>query len=171
MKERGQGGPEGAPKEEDRAPQKEQGRGQKEGKERQPLPSVWDILERRERLDELKPKGYWVSSDGRIEPPLPEKLEREGRELNRLSRELREKGTLRDKLILELGSYGQIRTRGLSQREEFQKFRSQVEQMPDEEIAEEIRRHKQFTGAAFHSGVGFGKIIRHNHKEEQGGDD
>jgi hypothetical protein len=152
-------------------PKKEQGSGQKERKERQTLPSVWDVLERRDRLDELKPKKLHIYPDGSTWPPLPHRLDHEERELNQLIGQLREKGTPRDKLILELGSYGRIQTWGLSQREEFQKFRLQVEQMSDEEIAEEIRRHKQFTGAAFHPGVGLGKIIRHNHKEEQGGDD
>jgi hypothetical protein len=164
MKERGQGRPEGAPKEEDRAPQKEQGRGQQESAERQPLPNVWDVLERRERLDELKPKRYYIYPDGSIQPPLSNTFYREERELNRLSRELREKGTPRDKLILKLGSHPQLLTRGLSQQEEFQKFRSQVEQMSDEEIAEEIRRKKQFKGATFHS-VGLLHVIKEFEKQ------
>jgi hypothetical protein len=120
---------------------------------------VWDVLERRERLDELKPKGHWVSSDGRIEPSLPEELEHEERELNRLSRELREKGTPRDKLILELGSYPRIQTRGLSQQEEFQLFRSKAESMSDEEIVEELHREKSFVDGAFSPGVGLSEFL------------
>jgi hypothetical protein len=146
--------------------QKPQG-GDGKSPEHQPLPSVWDILERRMSLDELKPKGHWVSSGGRIEPPLPEELEREERELNRLSRELREKGTPRDRLILELGSYGRIRTRGLSQEEEFRQFRSEVEQLSDEEIAVEIRRQENITGFAFSPGVGLSEIIFKYQKGKQ----
>jgi hypothetical protein len=141
---------------------------QQESQERQPpLPSVWDVVERRMRLDELKPKGHWVYPDGRIEPPPPEELEREERELNRLSRELREKGTPRDKLVLELGSYGRPRTRGRSQQADFQTFRSMVEAMSDEEIAAEIRRQENITGFAFSPGIGLGEIIFNYQKGKQ----
>jgi hypothetical protein len=126
---------------------------------------VWDVLERRERLAVLKPKSHGVYLDGRIAPPLPEKLEREERELNRLSRELREKGTPRDRLILELGSYGRLRTWGLSQRDEFQQFRSEVEQMSDEEITAEIHRRNQFAGPAFYSGVSIFDVLKRKEKK------
>jgi hypothetical protein len=150
--------------EQEGTPPQEQGRGAGESEERQSLPNVWDILKRRERLDEQRPKQITLYPDGSIQPPLPEELEREESELNRLSRELREKGTARDKLILELGSYGRIRTRGLSQQEDFQKFRSQVEQMSEEKIAQEIDRHKRATGATFFSGVGLFDIYKRKDK-------
>jgi hypothetical protein len=143
-------------------------RGQKESKEHQPLPNVWDVLERREKLDEQRPKQIILNPDGSILPLLPEKLEREEGELNRLSRELREKGTARDKLILELGSYGRIRTQGLSRQEDFQKFRSQIEQMSEEGISQEIRRHERATGATFFSGVGLFDIYKRKDKNPSG---
>jgi hypothetical protein len=138
MKERGQGRPEGAPKEEDRTPQKEQGRWHKESAERQPLPGVWNILERRVRLHE-------ELSAGRISG---EEYEREQIKLNRTCYEIEKKGSDRDKLIIKL--HGCItheptgtlplplKERNMSL-EEFQQFRSKVEPLADEELAEKVR--------------------------------
>ncbi len=137
MKERGQGGPEGAPKEEDRAPQKEQGRGQKEGKERQPLPNVWDVLERRVKAWTPDPnRSYGARID-------------EHNEVDRLIDGLKEKGTDRDRLILDLYTSITIQP-GPGERierelllEEFPQFRSKVEPMSDDEIREEIRKEEE----------------------------
>jgi hypothetical protein len=151
MKERGQGRPEGAPKEEDRAPQKEQGRGHKESAERQPLPNVWDVLERRVKADEC-----YVG----IEPFMPpqnfrnfgeaQEYYREQLEVKRLEEELSEKGTPRDKLILDLFDTitlqlgtGYISFKVLS-REEFQQFSSKVDPLSDKEIAEANRLQAEY---------------------------
>jgi hypothetical protein len=64
MKERGQGRPEGAPKEEDRAPQKEQGRGHKESAERQLLPGHGEV--------QGEPADLSVSSANTVDAESPE---------------------------------------------------------------------------------------------------
>jgi hypothetical protein len=137
MKERGQGRPEGAPKEEDRAPQKEQGRRHKESAERQPLPRVWDILERHVRLNTKDVEDH----------PRGKEHDRQQHEVNWLIYDLKtKKGTNREKLIIELfnsitiqpGEYGPT-DRDLSL-EEFQQFRSRGEALCEKEIAEEIRK-------------------------------
>jgi nitric oxide reductase activation protein len=136
MKERGQGRPEGAPKE-DRTPQKEQGSRQKESAERQPLPNVWDVLGHRvqvytpdrnrtfgERVDQKKAVNRWM--DG-----------------------LKKKGTDRDRLILDLYTSVTVQP-GPGERierelllEEFPQFRSKVEPMSDDEIRKEIRKEEE----------------------------
>jgi hypothetical protein len=110
--------------------------------ERQPLPSVWDKLERDVRLHEKL-------SSGRI---TREDYERERIKLNRLSNEISDKRTTRDNLILDL--YGEITCeptgtlpgvayfRELSLAE-FREFRSKVEPMSDDEICEEIRKAEE----------------------------
>jgi hypothetical protein len=145
VKEKGQGRPEGAPKEEDRAP-KEQGRGHKESAERQSLPSVWKVLESRVRL---AAKFNSKDTETRI---TYEEHELQRLKLSRLSNEISKKGTDRDKLILKLHAGITIqpvdslpvpfKITDLSLIE-FQKFRSKVEPMSDEEIREEIRKAEE----------------------------
>jgi hypothetical protein len=122
-------------------PPDEQAKLQQEGGERQPLPGVWDILERRVRLDardvEDRPRG--------------QEYDREHHKLSQMVKELMERGTARDNLIINL--YGEIRCepapfpnpvrlRDLSLKE-FQKFRSKIEPLSKEEIAEEIRKAEE----------------------------
>jgi hypothetical protein len=137
-RDKGQGRPEGTPKKEDRAPQKEQGRRHKENAERQPLPNVWDVLEQRVRLHE-------ELSAGRI---FGEEYKREQIKLNRTCYEIEKKGSDRDKLIIKLHGCITYEPTGtlllpLKERnmspEEFQQFRSKVEPLADEELAEKVR--------------------------------
>jgi hypothetical protein len=86
----GRGRP-GAPK------SQEQARGQRENKERQPLPNVWDILERRARIQER------YSSLGELpRRQVLNKLHRDDLELRHLEDSIHEEGTPRDKHILDL---------------------------------------------------------------------
>jgi hypothetical protein len=113
-----------------------------ENRERQPLPSVWDILEHRVRLHDM------VVRDVR-DRPRGQAYQREQRALNQLEGEIHERGTARDNLIMRLHDAitvqpsGRlpvpIRIRELSP-EEFQQFRSRVDPMSEEEIREEIRK-------------------------------
>jgi hypothetical protein len=117
----------------------QQERGQEETKERQPLPSVWEVLESRVRL---AAKFNSKDTETRI---TYEEHELERLKLSRLSNEISKKGTDRDKLIIGLfnsitiqpGKYGPS-DRDLSL-EEFQQLRSKVEPLAEEEIREEIR--------------------------------
>jgi hypothetical protein len=123
-----------------------------ESQERHPLPSVWDILERKVSLDEcyVGLERYSVPESFR---DLREAREyyREQREVKRLEEELREKGTARDKLILhlfdsitlQLGS-GEPIYRYLL-RAEFQQLSSKVVPLSDEEIAEEIHKQNEYS--------------------------
>jgi hypothetical protein len=99
---------------------------------------LWDYLERFTRLHapDIEDRPRWGTRE----------YHREANELNRLSRELDERGTPRARLIRDL--YGEIRCepapfpnparlRDLSL-EEFQQFRSKVEPMTEEQIANEI---------------------------------
>jgi hypothetical protein len=111
--------------------------------ERHPPPSVWAYLERHVRLQ---------AQDSEDRPrPDSEEYTHEAEEVNRLSRDLAKRGTHRDRLIREL--YGEVRCepapfpslaklRNLSL-EEFQQFRSRVEPLADEQIAEEIRKAEE----------------------------
>ena len=145
-RDKGQGRPEGAPKEEDRAPQKEQGRGHKESAERQPLPNVWEVLEREVRL---AAKFNSKDTETRI---TYEEYELERLKLGRLSNEISKKGTDRDKLIFKL--HAGITIQPIDSLPvpfkiidlsliEFQRFRSKVEPMSNEEIREEIRKAEE----------------------------
>jgi hypothetical protein len=60
--------------------------------ERQPLPSAWDLLERKARCSDEFLSGRTTS----------EEYDREERELDRLKKEIDKKGTARDKHILAL---------------------------------------------------------------------
>jgi hypothetical protein len=105
----------------------EQGRGKKESKERQPLPNVWDVLERRVRIEEeavnLTYDEYHI------------KLSKVNRTLDKLA----EKGTPRDRLIQDLYEKLLIDSAEMLVKE-LKQFRSQVEPMSDDEIREEIRK-------------------------------
>jgi hypothetical protein len=118
--------------------QPEQGKSQQESGEPQPLPGVWAILERKARL--RAPES----------PPMTTaEYFSELREVNRLQEELEAEATDRDRLILGLynavtiqpGAGGPV-IRRLSL-EEFQQFRSRVEPLADEELAEAIRQQKE----------------------------
>jgi hypothetical protein len=104
---------------------------------------VWEVLEHGVRLDapniEDRPRRG------------SEAYKREVKELDRLYRELDKRGTPRAKLIRDL--YYEIRyepapfpspvrVRKLSL-EEFQQFRSKVEPMTEEQIAEELRKAEE----------------------------
>jgi hypothetical protein len=108
--------------------------------ERQLLPSVWTYLERHVRLH---------APDVEVRPQRgSEAYQSEVKELNRLSRGMDKRGSHRTKLIRDL--YGEIRCEPASfpnparlrdlSLEEFQQFRSQVEPMTEEQIAEELRK-------------------------------
>ena len=129
-----------------------------ESRARQPLqlPNVWDYAERKVRLH---------APDVEDRPQREsEEYKREMEEVNRLYRELEERGTPRDNLILDL--YGEIRCepapfpnptrlRDLSL-EEFQQFRSRVESLSDEQITEEIlKAEAEFDRKSDEFGGGF----------------
>jgi hypothetical protein len=107
-----------------------------ESQERQPLPNVWDYLERRVRLKD-RSRG--------------EEYDRERREVNRLEDEIYANGTPRDGLILDLyderryepgNSQGVSRFRRLSL-EEYQQFRSKFELLSEEQLSEELRKQEE----------------------------
>lgn len=102
---------------------------------------------------------------------------REG-EVIRLEEEIKEKGTDRDRFILDLYASEiteisstlpvPVRIRPLSL-EEYQQFRTQIERLSDEEIAEEVRKRNDIieiarkplhVAGAFTPGVGLGEIIK-----------
>jgi hypothetical protein len=112
------------------APNSQEGaspRGQKESKEHQPLPSVWDVLERRMKL-----KDY----------PRGKEFEQKAIEVLNLQDLKTTYGTDREKLIFKL--YHAVRYEPGDERqperyrrlslEEFREFRSQVEMLSDEEL-------------------------------------
>jgi hypothetical protein len=114
---------------------REQGRGKKESKEHQSLPSVWEVLERKVRITEAR-------SSGRI---TEDEYDQERRKLASSLNKLDEKGTDRDRVIeelynvltIDLTNSFSIETRALSL-DEFHQLRSKVEPMSDDEIREEI---------------------------------
>jgi hypothetical protein len=112
---------------------------------------VWKVLERKVRIDErYVGLDRWDFPEGFRDLQEAREYYREQCEVKRLEEELAEKGTPRDKLILELvttinlqlGS-GNPAYRALSQ-EEFQNLRSQVEPMSEEQIAEKIREQNEY---------------------------
>jgi hypothetical protein len=139
VKEKGLGGPEGAPESQSKPNQPEQqpqGGGIK-SPERQLLPGVWDVLERRVKAWTHDPnRSYGMRID-------------EHNEVKRLMDGLKEKGTERDRLIIGLYTSitiqpgpGERIVRELSL-EEFPQFRSKVEPMSDDEIREEVHREEE----------------------------
>jgi hypothetical protein len=140
VKEKGQGRP-GAPRNnlEDASP-KEQGLGQRESKERQPLPSVWDVLERRAKLWSLETRFRMN----------PTERETEKRKLKQKEQLIGKKGTARDKLILEVVTnitFSPIEGGGTTYTfpspEKLQQLRSQVDPLSEEELAKEVRKQRE----------------------------
>jgi hypothetical protein len=120
-------------------PQGEQAEALQESPERQALPSVWDVLERKVRIEE----EFSSNRMTRLE------YYRELGEVNQLLDEIGEKGTARDRLIEPLYNAITMEPTGMLPNpvtsreltlEEFQQFRSKVEPMSNKEIRKEIRK-------------------------------
>jgi hypothetical protein len=144
---------------------KDQGRGQKESKERQPLPSVWDFLLSENniskegiRLGNLM--DFFKESDWRRE-------------------EFEKKASPRDKHILALLSTPRpsLLNAIRSEQERIQEWRSLVEKLSDEEISECARKQKEEIEAfrrgdipilSFHPSVGDGELILAKHIAKKG---
>jgi hypothetical protein len=118
---------------------------QPESQERQSLPSVLDVLERDVRFGERYDKDHLIDQEW-------EESDRELGELKRLKSELYEKGSPRDKLILDLYNTVTLEPSGLPvlipynrslSREEYQQFCSKVEQISEEQLTEEIRKAEE----------------------------
>jgi hypothetical protein len=158
VKEKGQGRP-GAPRNNlEAASPKEQGRGQEETKEYQPPPSVWDVLERKARASDEFSRGRMIRAE----------YDRERIEVNRLKEEIDKRGADRDKHILALLYIRRPRLSFLSEQQQIQQWRSQVEALSDEEIAECARKQKEEIEAfrkgkipiqSFHPSAGDGELI------------
>lgn len=119
-----------------------QAKPQQENAANNPPLGAWDILERRASL-------YTRSVEGRLQE---QEYEHGRRELNRLEDEVEERGTPHDNLILELYSAITIEPTGTLlapvtfrelSLEEFQQFRTQVEPLSEEQLAEEIRKAEE----------------------------
>lgn len=98
---------------------------------------MWDVLERRVKAYTPDPNRSFIE---RI---------RQKDEVNRLIDGLKEKGTDRDRLTIDLyrsitiqPGYGEPYIRELFL-EEFQHFRSKVKELSEEELAEEIRKKEE----------------------------
>jgi hypothetical protein len=154
VKEKGQGGHDQKPTSQNNAYLKEQRRpssgfpnsqpeqplygGATKNSERQAVPSVWDVVERKWRFF------------ARELPMTTDEHFNERSEIWRLEAEIEEKGTLRAKLILDLFTWGVILRPDPERRtlykpllpEDLQQFRSLVERSSDEELAEELRKHE-----------------------------
>jgi hypothetical protein len=106
--------------------------------EHQSLPSVWEVLERKVRINEER-------SSARI---TEEEHDQERQKLDSSLNELDEKGTARDRVIeelynaltIELTNSFSIKIKALSLDE---LLRSKVEPMSDDEIREEIRKKRE----------------------------
>jgi hypothetical protein len=118
---------------------------QPENQERRPLPNVWNVLERDVRFGERYDSDFPTSQEY-------EEGERELGEVNRLKGELYEKGSPRDKLLLDLYSTVTLEPSGLPvlipynrslSRGEYEQFRFHVEGLSEEQLAEEIRKAKE----------------------------
>lgn len=121
-------------------PNKEQGGSQKESKERQPLPSVWDVLQ-------VKAELWSLETRFRMNPT---ERETEKRKLKQKEQLVSKKGTPRDKLILELVTNiifppiaGGGTTCTFSSPEELQQLRSQVDPLSEEELFKEVRKQRE----------------------------
>jgi hypothetical protein len=90
---------------------------------------VWDVLERQTRLDSLPFKR------------IRKEFHEEFCEVFKLVNEIGLNGSLRDGGIVDLYMYEKIK-RPLS-REEFQQFRSKIESLSDDEIADELSRRRE----------------------------
>jgi hypothetical protein len=116
-----------------------------ESHERQPLPSVWDVLERDVRFGERYDNDFPTRQEY-------EEGRRELDELNRLKSELHEKGIARYTLILDLYNTVTLEPSGLPvlipynrslSPEEYQQFRSEVERLSEEQLTAEIHKAKE----------------------------
>jgi hypothetical protein len=102
---------------------------------------VWEILERKARASD---EFY----SGRI---TREEWKREGNEVDRLKEEIDEKGTARDKLILDLYTEITIEPGNLPvpvvfrelSLEKFYQLRSQIEPLTEDEVAEALHKQKE----------------------------
>jgi hypothetical protein len=126
-------------------PLREPAKSQQESQEHQSVPDVWDVLERRIRVQERHSR--LGESPGRR---ALNRLYRDDLEVRRLEEALDEKGTPRDKHILDLF----YRTQPVlsPSRERFQEFRARTEVLSDEEIAEELRTRLEAIRANQHPG-------------------
>jgi hypothetical protein len=123
-------------------PQSERQPEQGKPQEGQPLPSVWDVVERQARIDEEYSSGQMTR----------EQYYREQREISQFADEVFERGPARDDLILKLYTLLTMELTGplpidvtfrdLSLKE-VQQFRSRVEPMSDEDIREELRKAEE----------------------------
>jgi hypothetical protein len=126
--------------------------------ERQSLPSAWDLLERKARCSDKFLSGRMTKDE----------WEHEGREVDQLKKELYKKGTPRDKHILALLFNRAPGLSLLSEREQIQEWRSLVEPLSDDDIAECARKQKkeiedfrrgEIPILSFHPSAGNGELI------------
>ena len=121
----------------------EQLQAHQETTERQLLPNVWEVLERMVRLDapDVDGRPRWGTQE----------YKREADEVDRLTTEIRKEGTAHDRLIFDLYSNitkelapfpNPVDFRDLSLAE-YRQFRSKVETLSEQELAEEIRKAKE----------------------------
>jgi hypothetical protein len=101
-----------------------------------------------------------------------EEWERERNEVDRLKEEIDEEGTDRDKHIFALLYNRRPRLSLLSEQQQIQQWRSQVEALSDEDIAECARKQKEEIEAfrrgeipilSFHPSSGDGELILAEH--------
>jgi hypothetical protein len=169
VKEQGQGSPEGAPKSQSKPNHPEQlsHTGGIRSAERQILPSAWDLLERKARASDelLRGRMSRAEYDGQQD------------EMERLKVEIDEKGIDRDKHILALLYDRTPRLSLLSQQQQMQQWRSQVETLSDHDIAACAHKQKEEIDAfqrgevyilAFHSSAGDGELILAKHIAKKG---
>jgi hypothetical protein len=169
-REKGLGCPDGAPNSQLKPNQPEQSPqgGSNKSPERQPLPNVWDILERKARASDEFLRGRMSRAE----------YDREQDAVELLKVKVDEKGIDRDKHILALLFYPRPTLYSLSrQLEKVHQLRSQVELLSDEELAdcarrqaEEIKAFQKGKGAAlsFHPSAGDGEIILEEHIAKKG---
>jgi transposase len=133
------------------------------GPEQQPLPSVWDVLERKARAT-VEFCSHQITY---------EEYNHERTELNRLKEKIDKKGIDRDKHILALLFFPRPSLLSSPQQalEEHQQWRSWVELLSDEELAECARKQEEEIQAfrrgkrnqlAFHPSAGDGEVILAN---------
>jgi hypothetical protein len=134
--------------------QGEQAKPQQERGDGQQLPNVWGYLERRAKLNDRYPDVV----KGKVEP-RPDKFYRELRKIRPLLDELNEHGTPRDKLILSLFSTISGGLISLSQKD-VQQFRSKVEHMSEDEIAEEIASQERKLHPGLYSGIALFDLLK-----------
>jgi hypothetical protein len=128
-------------------PAGEQAQPQQERGERKLLPGAWDVLEWKAR----------VSVEFCSRRMTYEEYVRKRDEGERLKSEIDEKGTDRDRHILELLYYPRPSLLSSPEREleELQHSRSLLEPLSDEELAECVRHYKEENQRSFRSGGTF----------------